>query len=157
MAQKIASGYTKAKVLLVGPIGPRLKTLLHPNVITENSTKISRDEIHIIMEYKQGEIWGDYISPSSNRFITSHDTLSSSAIVIDMFFNTISNFRPDLIILSGLHLLDIQPEELWQEKIKTIKRNINQLSMNVPIHFELGSMADREYCRNLKISKLYYN
>lgn len=101
------------------------------------------------MEYKQGEIWGDYISPSSNRFITSHDTLSSSAIVIDMFFNTVGQFRPDLIILSGLHLMDIQPEELWQEKIKTIKRNLNQLSLNVPIHLELGSMAEREYAKSL--------
>lgn len=76
MAEKLASSYVKAKILLVGPIGwryaaswseateaeglsgPRLKALLHPNIITQNSTKISKDELHIAMEYKQGEIWG---------------------------------------------------------------------------------------------------
>ncbi len=73
MAQKLASSYMRAQVLLVGPIGPRLKALLHPLVRTQNSTRIAKDEIHISMEYRQGEIWGDMVAPASSRFITSHD------------------------------------------------------------------------------------
>jgi len=29
--------------------------------------------MHVILEYKQGEILGEYVAPASSRFIISHD------------------------------------------------------------------------------------
>lgn len=57
----------------MGPIGPRSQALLHPSIVRTNSTLIVKDEVHVIMEYKQGEILGEYVAPASSRFITSHD------------------------------------------------------------------------------------
>ncbi|KRZ24546.1 putative ADP-dependent glucokinase, partial [Trichinella pseudospiralis] len=149
IAHNIASDFDHAEVVLVGPIGPKLKALLHPRISTQNSTVIARDEYHLIMEFRYGETWGDYVAPSYSRFITSHDHFSSSAIIIDMFFNTIPNFRPDLIVLTGLHLLEFQAKELWTEKLTVIKRNLNQARRRIPFHLELGHMSNKEFVKML--------
>lgn len=73
MAQKIKTDFPAATVFLVGPIGPRSQALLHPLIVRNNSTRILKDEMHLIFEYKQGEILGEYVAPASSRFITSHD------------------------------------------------------------------------------------
>lgn len=73
IAQNIANTFPAATVFLVGPIGPRSQALLHPSIGRNNSTRISQDELHLIFEYKQGEILGEYVAPASSRFITSHD------------------------------------------------------------------------------------
>lgn len=145
IANKIASNHAKTQVLLAGPIGPRLKSLLYPSIVTQNVTNISKDEIHLILEFKQGEKWGDQVAQSSSRFITSHDTFSSSAVVIEMFFNSILTYKPDLVVLSGLHLLEFLPKKKQEEKLKIIQKNLRQISDDIPIHLELGSMADLEY------------
>ncbi|CAK5029842.1 unnamed protein product [Meloidogyne enterolobii] len=108
MAQKIASAFPYATPYLVGPIGPRSQALLHPSIVRNNFTRIVQDEMHVILEYKQGEILGEYVAPASSRFIISHDQFSGSAMVIEMFFKAIMQFRPDLIIFSGIHSMEAQ-------------------------------------------------
>lgn len=48
------------------------------------------------------------MAPASSRFITSHDLYSASSLIIEMFFKAIGQFHPDLIIFSGVHLLEAQ-------------------------------------------------
>ncbi|KHJ74732.1 hypothetical protein OESDEN_25652 [Oesophagostomum dentatum] len=145
MAERIASGFPSTEVYLVGPIGPRSQALLNPSVRRTNSTRITKDELHVIMEYKQGETLGDYIAPSSSRFITSHDHFSGSTVVMEMFFKAIAQFKPDLVILSGIHTLEFHNKEMRLEKLRMIRRNLLQISSKVPIHFELGSLADATF------------
>ncbi|RCN44609.1 ADP-specific Phosphofructokinase/Glucokinase region [Ancylostoma caninum] len=145
MAERIASGFPSTEVYLVGPIGPRSQALLNPSVRRTNSTRITKDELHVIMEYKQGETLGDWIAPSSSRFITSHDHFSGSTVVMEMFFKAIAQFKPDLIILSGIHTLEFHNKEMRLEKLRMIRRNLLQISSKVPIHFELGSLADATF------------
>lgn len=145
MAEKIASSYPRTTAYLVGPIGPRLQALLHPSVMRTNSTRILKDEVHVIMEYKQGEILGEYVAPASSRFITSHDQYSGSSVVIEMFFKAISQFSPDIIILTGVHLLQHQNREMRMEKLRLIRRNLMQVNPNIPVHLELGSVGDIDY------------
>ena len=130
------------QAFLVGPIGPRSHALLHPSVVRNNSTRIAQDELHVILEYKQGEIIGEYVAPASSRFIASHDQFSGSALVIDLFFKNIAQVRPDLIVLTGVHLLQFQTKEMRLEKLRLLKRSMLQISPLMPIHFELGSMSD---------------
>jgi predicted Fe-Mo cluster-binding NifX family protein len=55
MANKLAT--QNCKVLLGGPVGARLKRLLH-NDIQLASTKLADiDEVHLILEYKAGSSW----------------------------------------------------------------------------------------------------
>lgn len=79
----------------------------------------------------------------------SPNCCSSSAVVIDMFFNSILTTKPDLIVLSGVHLLEFQPKELWQEKLKTLKRYLQQVNRLIPVHLELGGMANKEFAKTV--------
>ncbi|CAK5084040.1 unnamed protein product [Meloidogyne enterolobii] len=142
MAQKIASAFPHATPYLVGPIGPRSQALLHPSIVRNNFTRIVQDEMHVILEYKQGEILGEYVAPASSRFIISHDQFSGSAMVIEMFFKAIMQFRPDLIIFSGIHSMEAQNQEARLEKLRLIKRSLLQINPLIPIHLQLGSMPD---------------
>lgn len=38
-----------------------------PEAITVVGGEIERDDIHLILEYKRGEVWGPYTSPRANR------------------------------------------------------------------------------------------
>ncbi|KHN75660.1 putative ADP-dependent glucokinase [Toxocara canis] len=136
MAEKIATAFPRTTAYLVGPIGPRGQALLHPSIVRTNSTRIVKDEVHIIMEYKQGEILGEYVAPASSR---------GSSVVIEMFFKAIAQFNPDIIILSGVHLLQNQNREMRMEKLRLIKRNLMQVNPNIPIHLELGSIGDADH------------
>ncbi|VDD90918.1 unnamed protein product [Enterobius vermicularis] len=170
MSEKIASSFPRTTVIcfeelilaslplnflnqlqtyLVGPIGPRLQALLHPSIVRTNSTRIVKDELHIIMEYKQGEILGEYVAPASSRFITSHDRYSGSSVVIEMFFKAISQFNPDLIILTGVHLLKHQNREMRMEKLRLIRRNLMQIDPRIPVHLEMGSIGDSDYVQEV--------
>ncbi|KAK6054690.1 hypothetical protein COOONC_07806, partial [Cooperia oncophora] len=54
MAERIASVFQDTEVYLVGPIGPRSQALLNPSVRRTNSTRITKDDTHVIFfEYKQ--------------------------------------------------------------------------------------------------------
>lgn len=145
MAQKIATSFPRTTTYLVGPIGPRSHVLLHPSIVRTNSTRIVKDELHVIIEYKQGEILDEYVAPASSRFITSHDQYSGSAVVIEMFFKAISQFNPDLVILAGVHLLQNQNKEMRMEKLRLIKRSLLQVKHNIPIHFQLGNMGNPDH------------
>uniref|UniRef100_A0A1I7YMB6 ADP-dependent glucokinase n=1 Tax=Steinernema glaseri TaxID=37863 RepID=A0A1I7YMB6_9BILA len=149
MAQRIAYSFPRTTAFLVGPIGPRSQALLHPSIVQNNSTRILKDELHVIMEYKQGEILGEYVAPTSSRFVFSHDKFSGSSVVIEMFFKAISQFRPDLVILSGIHLLEFQNTEMRLEKIRLIKRSLLQINNGIPIHLQLGNLGDPVFALDL--------
>ncbi|VDO34438.1 unnamed protein product [Heligmosomoides polygyrus] len=70
---------------------------------------------------------------------------SGSTVVMEMFFKAIAQFKPDLIIISGIHTLEFQNKEMRLEKLRMIRRNLLQVSSKTPIHFELGSLADATF------------
>ena len=73
------------------------------------------------------------LAPASSRFITSHDQYSGSSLVIEMFFKAIQTFRPDLIVLAGVHLLEAQPKEIRLEKLRLIKRSLITVFMSIEL------------------------
>uniref|UniRef100_A0AAF5DKL0 ADP-dependent glucokinase n=2 Tax=Strongyloides stercoralis TaxID=6248 RepID=A0AAF5DKL0_STRER len=149
MAQKIASTFSRVTPHLVGPIGPRIQKLLHPMIVRDNSTRIVKDELHVIMEYKQGEMLENYMSPASSRFITSQDQLSGSRIVIEMFFKAIQQYKPDLVIIAGLHVLEPQSKDIRREKMILIKQGLYQLPPELPLHLELSTISDLDFARHI--------
>ncbi|CAJ0955934.1 unnamed protein product, partial [Mesorhabditis belari] len=150
LATRIASNFPWTEVHLVGPIGPRSQALLHPSIKRSNSTRITKDELHVILEYKQGEVLGEHVALGSSRFITSHDLYSSSTILIEMFFKAIATVQPDLVIITGVHLLEFLEKDVRVEKLRLIKRNIVQIDSRVPIHLKLGGLGgDQEFAKSV--------
>ena len=111
MAQGIKSRFGElADVLLVGPVGPNLQGLLGKDIRVPSSCLLERDEVHLIMEYQANETLGRFTAPTSNRFIVSHDIHNARMEFLQSFFELTRSFEPDIIILSGLHLLESQSE-----------------------------------------------
>ena len=54
-----------AQVQLVGPVGPRLFSLLDRGV--DVATTVAEDEVHLIMEFHNGELWGTSQAPVATR------------------------------------------------------------------------------------------
>ena len=62
MAQKFASELMEEGQILIGcPVGPVLKPLLHPNILTTATARVKQDEYHLILEYEKGEKYLKFI------------------------------------------------------------------------------------------------
>jgi len=136
------------QIQLTGPVGPVLKNLLPTHILIPRDTQIAKDEVHLIMEYGLHEKWGNLQSPAANRFITSYDQSNSELIMLDKFFAELKPFSPELVILSGLHLLETQPLSMVTEKMDQVRDGLRNVPVSIPVHLELASMANE---KNVKL------
>uniref|UniRef100_A0A8C6YBK9 ADP dependent glucokinase n=1 Tax=Naja naja TaxID=35670 RepID=A0A8C6YBK9_NAJNA len=129
IGQKIAS-HPNLKVLLCGPIGPKLHELLDENVMVPPESLQELDEYHLILEYQAGEEWGELTAPNANRFIFSHDLSNGAMNMLEVFVSSLEEFRPDLVVLSGFHMMEGQTRELRQRRLQKIFPLMNSIGLN---------------------------
>ena len=122
---------------------------MNERIATPSFTADSQDEIHMILEYARGDIWGTVSAPCANRVIFSHDVSNAKLIALEAFEQSLSTFEPDLIVLSGAHLLDGQPKSFWQKRLADIEKVLDAIPRTVPIHWELATVGDLEYFYHL--------
>lgn len=149
MAQKILEVEPQAQVLLVGHIGSSLRKLLHPRMATPTFSSQSRDEVHMILEYPRGEEWGAVRATCANRVIYSHDITNSKMMALEAFQPSLESFGPDLVILSGAHLLDGQTETFWRRRLGDITQLLASLPPGLPAHWELATIGDLTFFHSL--------
>ncbi|XP_054858241.1 ADP-dependent glucokinase isoform X2 [Eublepharis macularius] len=144
IGQKIAVN-PDLKVLLCGPIGPKLHELLDENIIVPPESLQELDEFHLILEYRAGEEWGQLRAPNANRFIFSHDLTNGAMNMLEVFVSSLEEFQPDLVVLSGLHMMDGQSKEVRQKRLLEAVAAISDIPTDVPVHLELASMTDPDF------------
>lgn len=156
MANNIASKFEQIDVILVGPVGPQLRRLLNKKIQIPVNHEYINDELHLIMEYGIGELFEDVKAPAANRFIVSHDINNSEMTMLSDLFNISKVHKPDIIILSGLHLIETQQESRRMEKLLMLKDHLkeNKLSNNV-VHLELASIGSVDYMRNILDTNIF--
>ena len=137
------------QVMLAGPISTKLKELLHPDIHTPTFTPDSHEEVHLIMEYPKGEGWGHITSSCANRVITSHDVSNARMVSLEQFQGNLKSFRPDLIVLSGAHLMQGEEEAFRRERLEDIARVLDSIPRSIPIHWELATIGDLAYLLDL--------
>lgn len=142
---------TGAQVLLGGAVGKHTKPLLPPNFKISKLGEEAKDEIHIIMEFHKGASWGSLQSPRANRLIVHCDYTNSRLGVVEEFHSSMKQFDADLVVIAGLHLLEGEKKEFRTQRLKTVVNQITAsvIPYNVPLHFELASVADLEFMREL--------
>ncbi|XP_048337697.1 ADP-dependent glucokinase isoform X2 [Sphaerodactylus townsendi] len=141
IGQKIAMN-PDLKVLLCGPIGPKLHELLDENIVVPPESMQELDEFHLILEYRAGEEWGQLRAPNANRFIFSHDLSNGAMNMLEIFVSSLEEFRPDLVVLSGLHMMEGQSKEEREKRLLEVAAAISDIPTDVPVHLELASMTD---------------
>lgn len=75
MAQQLTNVCADCTVLLGGGIGPKLSSLLDDSILRLGTH--TSDEVHLILEYAQGDKWGQHTAPRANRFILTADTANT--------------------------------------------------------------------------------
>ena len=145
----IISYFTLCQVMLAGPIGATLRSLLQPHIHTPTFTPESRDEVHLIMEYPKGERWGGITSTCANRVIISHDVSNAKMVALEDFRQTLSSFKPDLVILSGAHLMQGETSDFKRKRLVDVARLLDDVPATTPVHSELATIGDLDYLRDL--------
>ncbi|XP_041794213.1 ADP-dependent glucokinase isoform X2 [Chelmon rostratus] len=148
IGQKLAT-YPDLMVLLCGPVGPKLHEMLDEQIVVPPESLQETDEFHLILEYKAGERWGSTQAPQANRFIFSHDVSNGEMSSLETFVASLDEFQPDLVVLSGLHMMEGQGRELWEERLKEAVSAISDIHKDIPIHLELASMTDKDYMNSI--------
>ncbi|KAL4227894.1 hypothetical protein ACF0H5_013334 [Mactra antiquata] len=149
IAVKVATLFPERKVQLVGPIGPGLLELLPSSIHIPENSRISDDEVHLIMEYGLDEKWHQVTSPVANRFITSFDESNGKLTMLGKFFSDLDEFNPDLVVISGLHLLDTQTTGFITSKLTEISEGLRNIPITIPVHLELASMANSDLMKQI--------
>ncbi|XP_022106357.1 ADP-dependent glucokinase-like [Acanthaster planci] len=142
MAYKMAELTDDVQILMVGPVGPKVHSLMPSRVQIPDTSLRDEDEVHLIMEYAEGEKWGQWTSPIATRFITSHDVANAEMDGLDVFVTSIKDFGPDVVMFSGLHLLDSDSLSKQQEKLSLLVEELSKLPHVIPLHLELASIAN---------------
>ena len=68
---------------------------------------------------------------------------------LSTFFSRIPEFKPDLLIFSGLHLFDGKSKEFYLQKLDEIAAHLQEVNRELPVHLELASMAKRDLVENI--------
>eukprot|EP00794_Sanderia_malayensis_P018131 gene18131-19941_t len=147
MGLKMLYTSPNSSVLLGGPVGPRLADLLDPRIHVPRSVREADDQYHIILEYRDGDTWGNTVSKCSNRFILTSDEPNSKMKSIENFFHSLIDYKPDLVVISGLHLLESQSHSFRIERLRDLADRLKNIQADTPIHLELASMVNKDLMR----------
>lgn len=166
MSQRLAAH--GVSVLLGGQVGAALRPLLHHNVHTvpagnvDAAATATDDEVHLILEYKAGSTWGSLTAPRANRLILAHDRTNSALRPWEAFAAAVraslalgaANGGVQLVVATGLHLLEGEPAAVRAERLALVAADLAELSTRVPVHLELASTGDAGYLAQLATTLL---
>ncbi|XP_051898668.1 ADP-dependent glucokinase isoform X2 [Pristis pectinata] len=136
-------------VLLCGPVGPKLHELLDDRIIVPPESLQEVDEFHLILEYQTGENWGEIEAPHANRFIFSHDVSNGEMKMLETLILSLEEFQPELIVLSGLHMMEGQEKEERDKRLQEVSLLISEIPNEISVHLELASMTDTAYMNTI--------
>jgi len=150
-----------ADVILAGRMSKILKDKIRPGItLTGQADQSSgnaidtKDDVHLILEYKRNEEWGKYKSPRANRFIIHNDKQNPTVSSLEDLDETLkhSEHPPNLFVVSGLQMMDNYPfmpgERL--SRVQQIQRQMKEQNEETTrIHFEMASFVDKSLLQEL--------
>ncbi|XP_053981529.1 ADP-dependent glucokinase isoform X1 [Hylaeus volcanicus] len=128
-------------------LGAKLTRSLHqmiPQIINIVGGEVKRDDIHLVIEYKNGDVWGPYTSTRANRYIVHNDAHNPTISSFDAFDTLLSTNEPNLLVISGLQMMDNYPlpDGVRHKLLLKVKKQMMDRSPTTKIHFEMASFAE---------------
>ncbi|KAL3175416.1 hypothetical protein MRX96_040169 [Rhipicephalus microplus] len=148
MARRFA--YEGCEVLLGAHMSPKLRAEL-PEGIVVAGPEVTDDEVHLLLEYPAGERWGHLHSPRANRFIIHNDHTNPKMASIESFVPELEKFKPKLLVVSALQMMDNFPFEKGQREkhVREVQALMKRTDRAVPLHFEMASYTDTSLLHEL--------
>jgi len=141
-------GFTK--VYVGAPMSHRFNEL-YPSKLNFVGDETLEDDIHLILEFKVGDIWGNYTVRRANRFIVHSDHNNPYIKSLDNFANTIKEVNPRLVVVGGLQMLDNFPfkDNDRENRMSSLKNVLKDIPESTLIHFEMASFAEVEMMKSI--------
>jgi ADP-dependent glucokinase len=141
-----------ANVLIASQMSKKQLSHLNQNIhVTKfNPSDDFVDDIHLIMEYKTGDVFGETRAPRANRYIVHSD--SNNPMISSLELLNVNQFNPDLFVVSGLQMLDNFPfksNEVRHERLQAVQRQMTSAKAKTLIHFEFASFVEIELFNEL--------
>ncbi|KAK3779540.1 hypothetical protein RRG08_045286 [Elysia crispata] len=149
IAKKASQLFPSLQIHFVGAVGPKLKALMPETIELDPACLAPQDEVHLIMEYQVGEAWGDSAAPVANRFVTSFDETNLHMKMLEPFFKVVNSAEFDLIVLSGLHMMDALTPDLFVQRLDQFVFLLRGAPKSTVSHLELASMANAVFVKQI--------
>ncbi|XP_068762232.1 ADP-dependent glucokinase-like [Montipora capricornis] len=113
------------------------------NMLPQNMSSVGRivdsDDIHLLLEYPAYFPWGKYKSRRANRLVLHSDEHNPYLRSLDKFQEKVQEFSPDIMVVSGLHMLDNFPGFNPGDSANILNRLSSFLdAQKIPVHFEMA-------------------
>ncbi|XP_078504750.1 ADP-dependent glucokinase-like [Lissotriton helveticus] len=137
-------------VLLGGRFSREQSKALSQNV-TVAGDFVEDADIHLILEYATGSRWGEYISRRANRYIVHSDVHNPLIDSLEEFRLHLSSFRPDVLVIGGLQMMDNFPFEAGQRvaRLKALQDLLISTDQSTGTHFEMASFVEESLMKDL--------
>lgn len=99
------------KVLLGAKMSNKLKSYIPQSIkiVGGEENEVIKDDIHMILEYRADERFGVYKAPRANRYIVHNDENNPLLSSLEKFGEFLPDFNPNLLVISGLQMMDNYP------------------------------------------------
>lgn len=137
-----------ASVLLGGPVGARLRPLLHADirtVLSGDGDAPAADQVHLILEYRVGDTFGELVATRANRFILHSDNVNGRIEGLEAFHAAALRLEPHALVAAGLHLLQEQPRDFRSARVDAVRRELDAVPSSVRSHLEFASIGERAF------------
>ncbi|KAL0969330.1 hypothetical protein UPYG_G00225660 [Umbra pygmaea] len=130
-------------VLLGGSFSADFADVL-PQHITVAGNMVDEPDIHLILEYPSGAVWGHHTSHRANRYIVHSDDHNPYLASLQDFELKLQDFQPDLLVIGGLQMMDSFPFQLDEREalLSRLGRLLSSSSPRTGVHFEMASFVD---------------
>ncbi|XP_064622423.1 ADP-dependent glucokinase-like [Lineus longissimus] len=156
MANRFASeGF---EVFLGAKSTKNTKKYVHAGVTAVGGDQ-EHDDVHFVMEYDVGDIWGKYTATRANRFIIHSDDSNPTISALENFADALKGQSIDLLVVGGLQMLDNFPFRTGerQTRLKKLDDFLAAVPKKTMIHFEMASFTEEALLQDLGKHVLPYS
>lgn len=141
-----------AKVLIASSMSKKQRSHLVSGIdVTEfEPSDDFVDDIHLILEYKTGDKFGEHEAPRANRYIVHSD--ANNPMITSLELLNVNDYTPKLFVVAGLQMLDnfpFKPTSVRSERLMGVRKQMTSVSPSTLIHFEMASYVEIELITEL--------
>lgn len=141
-----------AKVLIASTMSNKQRTHLMSGIeVTEfEPADDFFDDIHLILEYKTGDQFGEHKAPRANRYIIHSD--SNNPMIKSLELLNVNQHKPNLFVVAGLQMLDnftFKSPSIRSERLQRVRNQMTSADPTTLVHFEMASFVEIELLNDL--------
>ncbi|KAJ0405905.1 hypothetical protein ATCC90586_003366 [Pythium insidiosum] len=132
-------------VLLGAAIGKEMRKHFNSKIqLVGHLDDHEHEDVHLVLEYSKGDKFRGHESPRANRYYLNHDIYNARLSVLEEFEEALDAFGPDLVVIGGLQLMEVETdEERRLARLTKLSEVLQNLYLKkIPTHYEFAAVSD---------------